>query len=129
MRLIREPRDRRRKSHADPELRIEPCDQDGFGNVCDSDYDQDGTFASAEDIALLDSAILSCVDDPANCLPGPYDITGDGTLTAGVWVGDDFWTAAATGSWIQYGAAPASGLSCADPLLDVKSGDPPCVAR
>lgn len=101
-------------------------DQDGYGNACDSDYNQSGEFADSEDLALLDAAILSCTEDPANCFAGPYDITGEGTLTTGAWIGDDFWTIASINTWSRYGEAPVSGWACADPRLDVTAGDQPC---
>jgi len=84
-------------------------DQDGFGNACDGDFDQDNlTQTSDAQIFLGD-------------FPGAADLTdmtGDGLAQT-----NDF--------QIFLGFFPTdppgpSGLSCADPFIDVGAGDTPC---
>ena len=81
-------------------------DQDGYGNLCDADFDGDGVV-NALDFTLFRSAFLTPSGDPGWNLDA--DANGDGVVN-----GIDF-----SRFKLAYGATPGpSGLTCA--------GTPPC---
>ena len=76
-------------------------DQDGYGNACDADYDNDGVVANADFAVLQASFLLSQGDDGFD--PGA-DLDGDGVVGAA-----DFSIFA-----VYRGKGPGpSGLACA----------------
>jgi hypothetical protein len=80
--------------------------QDGFGNVCDTDYDQSGATGAA-DYGILTATFGRLSGDPL--YNGDVDADGDGAVGAADYgfLANDF------------GLAPGpSGLACA--------GTPPC---
>ena len=83
-------------------------DQDGFGNRCDPDVNNDGLIAG-KDYSIFISSIGDL--DPLT------DFDGDGVKS-----GSDFGILA---TFMNLPPGP-SGLSCADPLIDVDMGDSPC---
>lgn len=85
-------------------------DQDGYGNRCDADFDQDGAVAGADFQLFANYGFGQ--PDPL------YDLDGDGFV-----LGSDF------GLFVGFFGRPLgpSGLACADPTIDVGAGDPPCL--
>jgi len=98
-------------------------DQDGFGNWCDGDFDQDGSVGASDFIAL------SSVVSGGSASDDRFDLNGDGAF-------DDL----DGDCWLLLANAPEigpSGLFCADPIIDINAPDPvdpedppntPCVA-
>lgn len=85
-------------------------DGDGIGNSCDPDYDQSGTVTVADFAVFLSQF--------GKTAPG-IDLDGAGAVTVA-----DFSLFMG-----RYGKAPGeSGLACANPLLKIAAGDPPCVS-
>jgi hypothetical protein len=76
-------------------------DRDGYGNLCDADFNNDGTVTGS------DFTIFSTAFNSGDELT---DMNGDGTVT-----GSDF-TLFVSGF---NGPPGASGLNCSDPLIDV----------
>ena len=94
-------------------------DQDGFGDWCDADFNNDG-IVDTSDFYTWASCFGERVpgtgpaDDPI-CAESDMD----GNMAVGI---SDF------GLWSQGNENPPgpSGLSCADPTIDVQAGDPAC---
>ena len=83
-------------------------DEDGFGNRCDPDVNNDGLIAGKDVTIFLSEAggIVELVD-----------FNGDGVATGTDW--------AILAAFMNMPPGP-SGLACADPLIDVDMGDAPC---
>ena len=96
-------------------------DGDGYGNRCDTDFDQSGTTTTADFaifLARFGSPIcIQIFPPPPSCMP---DFDGSGTVTT-----SDF--AIFLGRFSQPPGAPGpSGLVCANPLIRIDLGDTPC---
>jgi len=85
-------------------------DQDGIGNACDGDLNQDG-YVSGFDFDIIVQYFGSASAPPS------MDFTGDGLFT-----GTDF------NRFVVMFSRPVgpSGLACADPTIKVDEGDAPC---
>lgn len=96
------------------------ADGDGFGNACDSDFDQTG-FVGATDYNIF----WDCAGSPSTCPGGLFpavDLNSDGFIT----------TADLVRFFGQLGGPfpGVSGLACADPTLVttlIGGTDPPCI--
>jgi hypothetical protein len=87
-------------------------DEDGFGNACDGDFDQDGYVEGLDAIFYFDTCLGGSPVDEC-------DLTGDGASG----FADD--TLVFSVLWNQQ--VGPSGLACATiPPVDVGMGDPPC---
>lgn len=96
-------------------------DGDGYGNRCDTDFDQSGTTTTADFaifLARFGSPIcIQIFPPPPSCMP---DLDGSGTVTT-----SDF--AIFLGRYsVPPGAPGPSGLVCANPLIRIDLGDTPC---
>lgn len=88
-------------------------DQDGFGNRCDPDFDQDGQVLTSDF-----SGFLSVFPGAATGADEIYDLDGDQqalTSDFSIFLG-----------FFPGGTPGPSGLGCADATIDVGSGDTPC---
>lgn len=87
-------------------------DGDGFGNACDPDYDNNGVVSTA-DFGVFYDAFIGATANAAT------DHDGNGSTTTA-----DFGAFAS-----RFGGVPGpSGLACADPTIDVASGQDACTA-
>jgi len=84
-------------------------DEDGFGNRCDPDLNNDGLIAGKDVTIFLGNAIGGGFPE--------LDFNGDGLGTGADW--------AILVGFMNRPPGP-SGLACADPLIDVDMGDTPC---
>ncbi|MBK7950624.1 MAG: hypothetical protein IPK00_18160 [Deltaproteobacteria bacterium] len=89
------------------------ADQDGYGDACDTDYDQSGSTTAADFGALLGT--FGRIGDRT-------DHTGEGLVRV-----DDF-AVFLSGFSRSPGTPGPSWLSCANPTIRVDAGDPPCPA-
>jgi hypothetical protein len=97
-------------------------DGDGYGNRCDTDFDQSGTTTTADFGRFLGAfgsppICIAIYPPPPACMP---DLDGSGTVTTA-----DF------GNFLGRFSAPPgapgpSGLVCANPLIRIDLGDAPC---
>lgn len=96
-------------------------DGDGYGNRCDTDFDQSGTTTTADFATFLGAFggtfCVALYPPPPQCVP---DLDGSGTVTTadfGIFLG-------------RFSAPPGapgpSGLVCANPLIRIDLGEVPC---